>query len=95
MVALLVGLALIIFAVYSVLSVEWSLGWWNEVIEFLKGGVPVFAVLIGVISFFVGIADIRDKIEAKREQADEKSEIDQLSVGNEKEGSNVPPDDSG
>ena len=44
--------------------------------------------------FFVGIADMRDKIEAKREQTDEKSEIDQSSVGDEKEGSNIP-DDSG
>ncbi len=71
MVALLVGLLLIVFAVVAVLPFPWALRWWPEVIQFLKGGVPLMAVFIGIISFFVGVADIKDKIETKREEAEE------------------------
>jgi hypothetical protein len=41
------------------------------VIRFLKGGIPLIAVLIGLISFFVGVADIKDKIESKKEEEEE------------------------
>jgi NADH:ubiquinone oxidoreductase subunit 3 (subunit A) len=71
MVALLVGLLLIVFAVFAVLPFPWALRWWPEVVQFLKGGVPLMAVFIGIISFFVGVADIKDKIETKREEAEE------------------------
>ncbi len=74
MIALTIGIVLILFAVYSVLPVPWSLHWWPEVIQFLKGGVPILAVFIGLIAFFVGIADIKDKMEAKKEEAEEKAE---------------------
>ncbi len=74
MIALSIGIVLILFAVYSVLPVTWSLQWWPEVIQFLKGGVPILAVFIGLIAFFVGIADIKDKMEAKKEEAEEKAE---------------------
>ncbi len=77
MVALLIGLGLAIFAVYSLLPVSWSPGWWDEALEFLKGGIPILAVLIGLVSFFVGIADIKDKIEAKREEEQERREAGQ------------------
>jgi len=74
MVALTIGIVLILFAVYAVLPVSWSLQWWQEVIQFLKGAVPILAVFIGLIAFFVGVADIKDKQEAKKEEAEEKSE---------------------
>ena len=74
MIALTIGIVLILFAVYAVLPVSWSLQWWPEVIQFLKGGVPILAVFIGLIAFFVGIADIKDKVEAKKEEAEEKAE---------------------
>ncbi len=74
MIALTIGVVLILFAVYAVLPVSWSLQWWPEVIQFLKGGVPILAVFIGLIAFFVGIADIKDKMEAKKEEAEEKAE---------------------
>ena len=61
MIALTIGIVLILFAVYAVLPVSWSLQWWPEVIQFLKGGVPILAVFIGLIAFFVGVADIKDK----------------------------------
>jgi NADH:ubiquinone oxidoreductase subunit 3 (subunit A) len=73
----LIGLILVVFAVYSLLPVPWSPGWSDETLEFLKGGIPIVAVLIGLVSFFVGIADIKDKIEAKREEEEERREADQ------------------
>jgi ABC-type amino acid transport system permease subunit len=74
MIALIIGILLILFSVYSVLPVEWALNWWPQVIAFLKGGAPILALLIGVIAFFIGIADIKDKIEAKKEQSKEGEE---------------------
>ena len=71
MVALLVGIIFIAFAVYSVLPVSWSLEWWPYVVDFLKGGVPIVAVFVGLIAVFIGIADIKDRMEAKREEAEE------------------------
>ena len=72
MVALIVGIVFVLFAVYSVLPLPgWGLNWWNDVLLFLRGGVPIIAILIGVIAVFIGIADIKDRIEAKREEAEE------------------------
>ena len=88
MVALLIGLVLILFAIYSVLAVPWSPGWWDEALEFLKGGIPILAVFIGLISFFVGIADIKDKIEAQREEEEERREAERAA---ERDGDNPPP----
>lgn len=69
--ALAVGIAFILFAVYSVVPVEWSLQWGPEVLMFLKGGIPILAAMIGLIAVLIGIADIKDKIEAKKEEAEE------------------------
>jgi cell shape-determining protein MreC len=74
MIALTIGIVLILFAVYAVLPVNWSLQWWSDVLQFLKGGVPILAVFIGLIAFFVGVADIKDKMEAKKEEQEEKTE---------------------
>jgi hypothetical protein len=74
MIALFIGVLLILFAVYSVLPFPWALRWWADVIQFLKGGVPLIAVFIGLISFFVGVADIKDKIESRKEEQEEEEE---------------------
>ena len=72
MVALIVGIVFVLFAVYSVLPLPgWGLNWWQDVLQFLRGGVPLVAVLVGIIAVFIGIADIKDRIEAKREEAEE------------------------
>jgi len=68
MIALLVGVVLMLFAVYTVLPVPWSTQWWPDVMAFLKGGIPVAALLIGLIALFVGFADIKDKMEARKEE---------------------------
>jgi hypothetical protein len=74
MIALFIGVLLILFAVYAVLPFAWTLGWWPDVVQFLKGGVPLIAVFIGLISFFVGVADIKDKIESRKEEQEEEEE---------------------
>ncbi len=73
MIALLIGIILVLFGVYSVLPINSPgfLNWSQEVLAFLRGGVPIVAFLIGLVAFFIGIADIKDKIEAKKEEKEE------------------------
>ena len=76
MIALLIGIILVAFGVYAILPIDMTgfLDWSKEVLMFLKGGVPILALLIGLISFFIGIADIKDKIEAKKEEKEKEEE---------------------
>jgi hypothetical protein len=69
MVALIVGALLIAFAIFA--CAPGPLSWWADVINFLKGSIPVLAALIGLIAVFIGIADIKDRLEAKKEEAEE------------------------
>lgn len=66
MVSLIVGVVLIGFCVFACLPN--GLGWSSDVINFLKGFVPAFAAFCGLISVFIGFADIKDKKEAKKEE---------------------------
>ncbi|MBP5519372.1 MAG: hypothetical protein J6X84_02175 [Treponema sp.] len=68
MISIILGLIFIAFTVFSVLPFG-PLNWGSEVIAFLKGGAPVGAALIGLICLFIGAADIKDKKEAKKEDA--------------------------
>jgi uncharacterized membrane protein len=70
MIALIIGLIFIAVAVWTVLpaNILYGQDWWQYVLVFLKGGAPILALLIGIIAFFIGIADIKDKIEAKKEE---------------------------
>ena len=74
MVALFVGIVFILFAVYAVLPIAWSLQWWPAVLQFIKGGLPIFAFFIGLLAVFIGIAEIKDRIEAKKEEENERQE---------------------
>lgn len=66
MVAMIVGLVLIAFTVFAALP--GGLGWGVEIVSFLKGCAPVLSAFIGLIAVFIGIADIKDKKEAKKEE---------------------------
>jgi len=72
MVALIVGIVFIAFAIFA--CVPGPLAWWGAVVAFLKGSLPVIALLVGLIAVFIGIADIKDHIEAKKEEAEEAAE---------------------
>ena len=63
--ALILGLVVITVAVLAVLPA--GLGWGEDVLAFLRGALPVIAVFIGLILIFVGIADIKDRADAKRD----------------------------
>ena len=72
MLALAIGIVLIFFTVFAALPPEmvgFGLGWGKEILLFLRGGLPVFAAFIGLIAVFIGIADIKDKQDAKKEEA--------------------------
>jgi hypothetical protein len=76
--ALIIGIVFLAGAVFAILPAHlagFGLGWGNDVLAFLRGGLPVIAILIGLIAIFIGIADMKDRAEAKREeQKAEKSE---------------------
>ena len=74
--SLLIGLVILAAAVFAALP-DVGLNWWGDVLAFLRGGLPVIAVLIGIIAVFIGIADMKDRAEAKKEK-----EKDQTSEGN-------------
>ena len=61
--ALILGFVVIIVAILAVLPA--GLGWGEDVLAFLRGALPVIAVLIGLIMVFAGIADIKDRADAK------------------------------
>ncbi len=67
MVAMIVGLLFFAFTVVACLP--GCLNWGADVILFLKGFLPVLSAFIGLIAIFIGIADIKDKREAKKEEA--------------------------
>lgn len=66
MVSLIVGVVLIGFCVFACLPN--GLDWSSDVINFLKGFIPAFTAFCGLISIFIGFADIKDKKEAKKEE---------------------------
>lgn len=69
MIALIVGILFIAFAVFAV--VPGPLAWWSDVLAFLRGSLPVMAALVGLVAAFIGVADIKDRVEAKKEEAEE------------------------
>lgn len=72
MVALIVGVLLIAFTAFAAFPA--GLGWGPQIVLFLKGCVPVLTAFIGLIAVFIGIADIKDKKEAKKEEAAAKAQ---------------------
>ncbi len=72
MVALFVGVILMAFTVFAALPPEtfgFGLGWGSDILLFLRGCMPILSAFVGLISVFIGIADLKDKEEAKREEA--------------------------
>lgn len=73
MISIILGLIFVAFTVFACLPMG-PLAWGDDVISFLKGFVPVLSAFIGFICFFIGAADIKDKKEAKKEEAEDKTE---------------------
>ena len=68
--ALIVGIILAVFAVFAAIPAP-GLGWWKEILFVLKGLVPLLALFIGVVAVLIGVADIKDSREAKKEAAED------------------------
>jgi large-conductance mechanosensitive channel len=71
--SLIIGLLIIAAAVFLIVPPEtagFGLGWKTNVVDFLKGGVPVFAIVAGVIIILIGLADVKDRAEAKKDAAE-------------------------
>jgi len=62
--ALIIGIIVIIAAVIACIPA--GLGWWGEVVVFLRGFLPVLLVFIGLIALFMGVVDIKDRITASK-----------------------------
>ena len=69
--SLIIGIIILAAAAFAATSPDitgFGLGWWKDVLTFLRGGLPVIAVLVGIIAVFIGIADMKDRAEAKKEE---------------------------
>ena len=74
--AIIIGIIILAAAVFAILPPEvigFGLGWGDEVLTFLKGGAPVIAILIGLVAVFIGIADMKDRAEARKEEKEKDS----------------------
>jgi hypothetical protein len=74
--SLIIGLLIIGAAVFTILPASpdgFGLGWGDDVLAFLRGGIPVIAILIGIIAIFIGIADMKDRAEARKEENKEQT----------------------
>jgi len=77
MVALIAGFLMIAFAVFAALPptvAGFGLGWGADILLFLRGAAPVVSAFVGLIAVFIGIADLKDKAEARKEEAVARSE---------------------
>jgi len=64
--ALIIGLIVIAAAIIACIPA--GLGWWDEVLVFLRGCLPVLAAFIGLLALFIGVMDIKDRIAAGKEE---------------------------
>ena len=75
--SIIIGLVILAAAVFAILppeTVGFGLGWAADVLVVLRGGLPVIALVVGIIAVFIGIADIKDRAEAKKESAEKQEE---------------------
>jgi hypothetical protein len=72
--AFILGIVILAAAVFMILpseTVGFGLGWGQDVLTFLRGGVPVVAFFLALVAIFIGIADIKDRAEAKKDAKEE------------------------
>ena len=73
--AIIIGLIFLALSVWAVLPFPFpsGLNWGADVLTVLRGGLPLLGLFIGLIAVFIGIADMKDKAEAKKEEEAEKA----------------------
>ncbi len=45
--------------------------WWSDFVAILKGAVPVFLILGGILAIYIGFDDIQDKLNRERQKQEE------------------------
>lgn len=71
MAALLIGLCALLVTFYIILP--FGLHWWPDVVLFIRGAFPVILFFVGIVSVVIGIADLKDRSDAKKEEAEEEA----------------------
>jgi len=67
-VTVLGGLVSIIIGIWGLIS------WWYSFVILLKGSVPPILILGGLAALFAGISEVKDSMQAKKEEAKPKEE---------------------
>ena len=67
-VTVLGGLVSIIIGIWGLIS------WWYSFVILLKGSVPTILILGGLAALFAGISEVKDSMQAKKEEAKPKEE---------------------
>ncbi len=57
---ILLGLVLVAGTVYGIWGFQVTAGWATAAVEFLKGGIVWFVIMIGLLFLMLGISDLRD-----------------------------------
>ncbi len=73
--AIIIGLIFLALSVWAVLPLPFPMGlnWGAEVLSVLRGALPLLGLFVGLIAVFIGIADFKDRAEAKKEEEAEKA----------------------
>jgi hypothetical protein len=50
------------------LGLSWLIKWWYSFVELLKGCVPCFLILGGLIALFAGISELKDALASKSQE---------------------------
>lgn len=67
MLSIMFGLICLLFSAIAVLPLSFGLGWTGEFLFVLKGAVPLFAIMLGLVCVLIGMADVVDRKHAKKE----------------------------
>jgi len=67
---------LVFLAAAAAAIIPQGLAWWPDVLIVLRGGAPILAAMIGLLAVFIGIADLKDKAEAKKAEAEANAETE-------------------
>lgn len=59
------GVAAVVLGLWGIAS------WWYSFVELLKGSVPCFLIMGGLIAFFAGVSELKDEMAAKKEEKKE------------------------
>ncbi len=84
MLAILFGLIAMTGAVLLLVLTD-PLTWLQAFKDVVQGSIPPFLFFVGLISIFIGIGNIKDKVAEKREREEEEKEMKEAAAKEKKE----------